>query len=832
MGRRLALLIATYEYLDPGLRRLTSPPHDAEALAEVLADPDIAGFEVDTLVNEPHHRVGEAIGELYRDCRRDDLVLLYFTGHGLKDDGGRLYLAMTNTRRDSLLFTALPAEQIDQAMSGCASRRQVLILDCCYSGAFPAGRLPKADPEVHALERFQGRGRTVLTASDSTQYSFEGNTPHGEAAQSVFTRHLVAGLRDGSADLDGDGDITLDELYGYVHERVVEEMPRQRPKRQDNVEGRTVIARNVNWTLPAYLSNALRSPIAADRLAALEGLDHLLRIGNESVRTRVREAIATLAEDDSKQVSSAATARYRALTSPPPAVPVPEPPATHTGPAPDAAATPAIPAEPGTAADTSPATDTSPAEDTAATPAVPAGPGTAADTSPATDTSPAEDTAATPAVPAGPGTAADTSPATDTSPAEDTAATPAVPAGPGTAADTSPATDTAPTPDNTTDPSTAPDTAPTPAIAAGPGTAATEPDPTVDTAAGNTSEPWFRSRRVRLVLVPALAATVVGALVVSLVLLLNRNEGSSGGSEQPAPLVSAMTVSPDGERLYLTSTNPPTLTVVDTVTRETVDQRELGAELAPGMGAGLAAHPLGERVFVTGFRTRRSLSVFRTHGMNEQTIPLDGIPVGVAFRRDGRTAYVITREPNTLQAVDTFTGTVRPGTVRLPEEPRDVAVDPTDQRVYIAAGSWIAWVGIDNGHVEDATMCGETVLASPTGSFWLGCAEKDRLSLVEPGAMTSESITVEAPADLALLPDNSRMYVPSAESDTVSVVDVATSSVAGPPIRVGPHPTAVAVDSSGEHVYVASDNRTISVIDPSTNSVSHTIDWLVHAADR
>ena len=167
---------------------------------------------------------------------------------------------------------------------------------------------------MHALERFQGRGRTVLTASDATQYSFEGNTVHGRSSQSVFTHHLVAGLRDGSADLDGDGDITLDELYTYVHDRVVEERPRQRPKRLDNVEGRTIIARNVNWTLPTYLTNAMRSPIAGDRLAALDGLDHLHRIGNSSVRARVRQALAELADDDSKQVSAAATARYQAIT--------------------------------------------------------------------------------------------------------------------------------------------------------------------------------------------------------------------------------------------------------------------------------------------------------------------------------------------------------------------------------------------------------------------------------------------------------------------------------------------------------------------------------------
>jgi hypothetical protein len=318
MGRRLALLVATYQYQDTGLRQLTSPAHDAEALAAVLRDPDIAGFEVTTLINEPHYRVGEAIGDFYRDRRHDDLTLLYFTGHGLKDDDGRLYLAMTNTRRDGLLFTALPAEHVDQAMEGCVSRQKVLVLDCCYSGAFPAGRITKADTAVHTLERFQGRGRTVLTASDATQYSFEGDRARGEAPQSVFTRYLVAGLRDGSADLDNDGDITIDELYGYVYERVVAEMPQQRPKKQDNVEGRTVIARNVNWTLPVYLRNAIDSPFAKDRLAVLDGLAHLHRVGNDTVRGAVLAEIRGLADDDSKAVSAAATERLESLLIRPP----------------------------------------------------------------------------------------------------------------------------------------------------------------------------------------------------------------------------------------------------------------------------------------------------------------------------------------------------------------------------------------------------------------------------------------------------------------------------------------------------------------------------------
>jgi YVTN family beta-propeller protein len=317
VARRLALLVATYRYEDAGLRQLAAPEHDAEALAEVLRNREIAGFDVTVLVNKPYHVVGKAIGEFYRNRRRDDLMLLYFTGHGLKDDDGRLYLAMADTERDDLLFTALSAQQIDDAMEACSSRQRVLVLDCCYSGAFPTGRISKADLQVHTLEKFQGKGRVVLTASDAIQYSFEGNkiTREGtrEGLRSVFTGFLVEGLTTGEADLDGDGDISLDELYSYVYDRVTEEMPQQRPKKQENIEGRIVIARNINWSLPVSVRNAIESPIAGDRLAVLESLAHLHRVGNDLVRIEVINQTRRLSHDDSKAVSAAAMKLITAL---------------------------------------------------------------------------------------------------------------------------------------------------------------------------------------------------------------------------------------------------------------------------------------------------------------------------------------------------------------------------------------------------------------------------------------------------------------------------------------------------------------------------------------
>jgi hypothetical protein len=328
---RKALIVATYEHADAGLRRLTAPERDAESLAAVLEDPQIADFDVTMLVNQPHHVVGEAIADFYADARRDDLTLLYFTGHGVKDDEGRLYLAMTNTRRAALMFTAISAAQLNDAMDASPSRRKVLVLDCCYSGAFPAGRTAKADEGVQTLERFQGKGRAVLTASDATQYAFEGDDLTGSGTSSVFTRHLVEAIRSGEADLDEDGDIALDELYSYVRERVVAEVPGQRPKKQEDVDGRILIARNAHWTLPDHLRHAIESPIAAQRLAAVEGLAHLHRVGNAVVRATVARHLVELAEDDSRSVSTAAAAlldRIRADAPPvsPPPSPAPFPP--------------------------------------------------------------------------------------------------------------------------------------------------------------------------------------------------------------------------------------------------------------------------------------------------------------------------------------------------------------------------------------------------------------------------------------------------------------------------------------------------------------------------
>ena len=203
--KRHALIIASYQYQDPDLRQLIAPAQDAEGLARVLQDSAIGGFQVQTLQNERSYKVNQAIEAFFADRKPDDLLLLYYSGHGIKDEDGRLYFATTDTRRTMLRTTAIPTTLVNDVMRYSRSWRQVLLLDCCYSGAFAKGMIAKASAGIDAKEHFKGRGRVVLTASDAIQYAFEEDKVIGEGSHSVFTRHLIQGLKTGEADLDDNG---------------------------------------------------------------------------------------------------------------------------------------------------------------------------------------------------------------------------------------------------------------------------------------------------------------------------------------------------------------------------------------------------------------------------------------------------------------------------------------------------------------------------------------------------------------------------------------------------------------------------------------------------
>ena len=313
-GARSALIIATDEYTDPGLRQLRAPASDAQALAAVLRDPMIGDFDVRTLLNEPAHEVNLAVEEFFADRSPDDLLLVHFSCHGIKDEDGELYFAAENTQLRRLGATAVAADFVNRRMGRSRSRRIVLLLDCCYAGAFERGMTARAGAGMGIETQFGGRGRAVITASSAMEYAFEGDelTDTQDLQPSVFTSALVNGLRTGDADRDQDGMVALDELYDYVYEKVRTTTPNQTPgKWTFGVQGDLHIARRARPVttpapLPHQLQDAIDSPFAGVRAAAIQELVRLLNGRHAGQALGARQALERLTHDDSRTVATAA----------------------------------------------------------------------------------------------------------------------------------------------------------------------------------------------------------------------------------------------------------------------------------------------------------------------------------------------------------------------------------------------------------------------------------------------------------------------------------------------------------------------------------------------
>lgn len=227
MGR-YALLVATGEYEDVRLSRLRAPEQDVDRLARVLEDPDVGGFTgVEVLRDRTDQEIRRAVEELLAPREADDLVLLYFSCHGLTTPARRLYFAATNTVQDRPAGTAIPRSFLNEQLEDCRAAGRVLVLDCCFSGAFVEGFKSAGTSVLDDV----GAGYVVMTASNAYEYAFEQDSLSLDApVASLFTDVLIQGLAGGDADLDGDGWVDVDELFKYAQAEVRGRRPDQTPQ--------------------------------------------------------------------------------------------------------------------------------------------------------------------------------------------------------------------------------------------------------------------------------------------------------------------------------------------------------------------------------------------------------------------------------------------------------------------------------------------------------------------------------------------------------------------------------------------------------------------------
>jgi hypothetical protein len=305
MVQKHALLIANSKYNDKTFKELMAPQVDVKAFAKVLLEPTIGGFSsAETLIDQPLSATTQKIESFF--LKKDaDLMLLYFSGHGLLDEWGHFSVVVRDTVRRLLTSTSISDEFIMRLMNYNFSPQQVLILDCCYSGAFGHGAKGESSGGEHVAEQIgrNAKGKVILTATGAEYEAWEEIRGNRKLRMSYFTRYLVRGLETGEADSNNKGVISIDDLYNYAQRKVIELRPTQTPGRSyDQVRGDIIIARNPKWIVPPSnvessivvlqrnklsISRRIKPNLRVSRRTILVGLAALMMVGSGSVALEI-----------------------------------------------------------------------------------------------------------------------------------------------------------------------------------------------------------------------------------------------------------------------------------------------------------------------------------------------------------------------------------------------------------------------------------------------------------------------------------------------------------------------------------------------------------------
>jgi uncharacterized caspase-like protein len=171
----------------------------------------------------------------------EDHVLVYFSGHGFRDKAGKLYLAPLDCDPANPEPTGIAVEWFRQQLADCKAKFKLLVLDACHAGTDKGEGEPSSVSAEDLGKPFRDlKGSDIFTIASSG--SDEKSQIWDEKKQSLFSYWLNQGLK-GHADTNGDGIVTVDELFGYVHHHVTQTVKSRsmRPQTPVRIVGSGVI---------------------------------------------------------------------------------------------------------------------------------------------------------------------------------------------------------------------------------------------------------------------------------------------------------------------------------------------------------------------------------------------------------------------------------------------------------------------------------------------------------------------------------------------------------------------------------------------------------------
>ena len=219
VSKRSGLLIATTGHVDPLLPAVPDGSTHINDLADVLQSPQIGGFSLTVLVDPNLEAARSAIVKLLSGRNPDDTVLLYISGHCIRQTSDTLFLVLRESNRSDLEKTALTAAFVRQQLQQTGANKQLVILDSLLGSVVSAAKPVDRDLPLNLGQHFRvvNRRQAVLAASDYLSFCLAGehHIPV-RSAQPPLAASIVRGLRTRAADDKGDRQVTMTGLLNYL----------------------------------------------------------------------------------------------------------------------------------------------------------------------------------------------------------------------------------------------------------------------------------------------------------------------------------------------------------------------------------------------------------------------------------------------------------------------------------------------------------------------------------------------------------------------------------------------------------------------------------------
>lgn len=176
----------------------------------------------------------------------NDVVMVFFAGHGVLDNELNYYLAGHDMDFSQPEKRGIPYTDLESLVDGIAPLKKLVFIDACHSGELDKSEIILTDEksvteagdisfrkvgnqlsQLHGISSSElskslfadlrkGTGATVISSASGVEFAMESD----QWQNGLFTYCLIRGLTKGFADLDHNKEITVSELQLYVQDEV------------------------------------------------------------------------------------------------------------------------------------------------------------------------------------------------------------------------------------------------------------------------------------------------------------------------------------------------------------------------------------------------------------------------------------------------------------------------------------------------------------------------------------------------------------------------------------------------------------------------------------